>query len=46
VKDDARYDRLLAAGWRVIRLSSADLRDLGAVVTRIEAALAAGPAAG
>jgi hypothetical protein len=46
VKDDARYDRLLAAGWRVIRLSSADLRDLGAVVTRIEAALSAGPGAG
>lgn len=41
VKDDARYSRLIAAGWRVIRLSSADLRDLGAVVERIRAALGA-----
>jgi hypothetical protein len=38
-KDDARYDALLAAGWRVIRLSSVDLRDLDAVVVRIRAAL-------
>jgi hypothetical protein len=40
VKDDARYARLIAAGWRIIRLSAADLRDLDAVVTRIRAALA------
>lgn len=40
VKDDARYARLLAAGWRVIRLSSGDLRDLDAVVARIRSALA------
>jgi hypothetical protein len=40
VKDDARYARLLATGWRVIRLSSADLRDLDAVVARIKEALA------
>lgn len=39
VKDDARYDRLVAAGWRVLRLSSIDLRDLDAVVARIRAAL-------
>jgi hypothetical protein len=39
VKDDARYARLVAAGWRVIRLSSIDLRDLDAVVTRIRAVL-------
>jgi hypothetical protein len=39
VRDDRRYARLVAAGWRVIRLSSVDLRDLDAVVTRIEAAL-------
>ena len=39
-KDDARYARLLAAGWRVIRLSSIDLRDLDGVVERIRAALA------
>jgi hypothetical protein len=39
VKDDGRYARLIAAGWRVIRLSSADLRDLDAVVIRIRVAL-------
>jgi hypothetical protein len=39
VKDDERYRRLLAAGWRVIRLGAADLRDLDAVVARIRAAL-------
>jgi very-short-patch-repair endonuclease len=42
VKDDARYARLLAAGWRVIRLSASDLRALDTVVGRIRAALAAG----
>ena len=40
VKDDARYARLMSAGWRVIRLSSADLRHLEAVVDRIRTALA------
>jgi hypothetical protein len=39
VKDDARYAKLVAAGWRVIRLSSIDLRDLDVVVARIRAAL-------
>jgi hypothetical protein len=39
VKDDHRYDRLVASGWRVIRLSSADLRDLDVVMARIAAAL-------
>jgi hypothetical protein len=34
-KDDARYEQLVAAGWRVIRLSAADLRDMDAVVARI-----------
>jgi hypothetical protein len=34
-RDDRRYERLVAAGWRVIRLSAADLRDMGAVVARI-----------
>jgi very-short-patch-repair endonuclease len=34
-RDDRRYDRLIAAGWRVIRLSAPDLRDLDAVVARI-----------
>ena len=46
VKDDGRYERLIAAGWRVIRLSSADLRNLDGVVRRIRAELAEGPAAG
>jgi hypothetical protein len=39
LRDDARLDRLVAAGWRVIRLSAADLHDLDAVVARIRAAL-------
>jgi very-short-patch-repair endonuclease len=34
-RDDERYRRLTAAGWRVSRLSSAHLRDLAAVVARI-----------
>src|SRR4051812_2931258 len=37
--DDARYEALVAAGWRVIRLSSIDLRDLDGVVARVKAAL-------
>lgn len=45
-KDDARYARLVAAGWRVVRLSSADLRDLEGVVDRIRAALTEGAVAG
>lgn len=39
-RDDRRYARLVAAGWRVIRLSAADLRDMDAVVVRIRRALA------
>ena len=39
VKDDARYARLEAAGWTVIRLLAADLRDLDGVVAQIKAAL-------
>lgn len=46
VRDDARYERLRAAGWTVIRLSSADLRDLDAVVARVRAALIAISAGG
>jgi hypothetical protein len=38
-RDDQRYERLVAAGWRVIRLSAADLRDMAAVVERIARAL-------
>jgi hypothetical protein len=40
VRDDDRIARLQAAGWRVIRLSAADLRDLDGVVVRVRAALA------
>ena len=39
VRDDRRYERLTAAGWRVIRLSAADLRDMESVVRRIRDAL-------
>jgi very-short-patch-repair endonuclease len=39
VRDDARLARLDAAGWRVIRLSAADLRDLDSVVARVRMAL-------
>jgi hypothetical protein len=45
-RDDDRYRRLEAAGWRVIRLSAADLRDLEAVVRRIQKELSRIPAAG
>lgn len=44
VKDDARYAALMAAGWRVIRVLAADLRDMDALICRI--ALALEPAAG
>jgi hypothetical protein len=40
-RDDERYRRLAAAGWQVIRLSAADLRDMASVVSRIAEALAA-----
>jgi hypothetical protein len=40
VRDDRRYQALIVAGWRVIRLSAADLRDMDAVVVRIASALA------
>jgi very-short-patch-repair endonuclease len=40
-KDDLRYARLVVAGWRVIRLSAADLHDLDTAVATIAAALAA-----
>ncbi|MPQ97982.1 DUF559 domain-containing protein [Modestobacter sp. I12A-02628] len=40
-RDDERFDRLEAAGWLVIRVSAADLRDLDRVVRRVLAALAA-----
>ena len=40
VRDDARIAGLIAAGWRVIRLSAVDLRNLDAVVARVRAELA------
>jgi very-short-patch-repair endonuclease len=39
VRVDERYERLRAAGWTVIRLTAADLRDLDGVLARIRAAL-------
>ena len=45
-KDDVRLRSLVEAGWRVIRLSAADLRDMEGVVSRIAAALRPAPAAG
>jgi hypothetical protein len=38
--DDVRLRRLIAAGWRVIRLAAHDLRNMEEVVRRIEEALA------
>jgi very-short-patch-repair endonuclease len=40
VRDDERLDRLRAAGWVVIRISAADLRDLDAVVEKVRQVLA------
>ncbi|WP_457049034.1 endonuclease domain-containing protein [Geodermatophilus sp. SYSU D01045] len=42
-KDDERLERLRAAGWRVVRVSAADLRDSEALLVRIRAALATDP---
>jgi hypothetical protein len=39
VRDDARLRRLVAAGWRVIRLAAHDLRSMDDVVRRISEAL-------
>lgn len=41
VRDDARYARLTAAGWWVIRVSAQDLHDLDGVVRQVQRALAA-----
>ena len=46
MRDDERYARLVAAGWRVIRLGAADLRDLAGVVARIARALTTNDAVG
>nr|WP_239521121.1 DUF559 domain-containing protein [Blastococcus saxobsidens] len=40
-RDDARYERLLRAGWRVIRVAAHDLRDMDSLMARIGSALAA-----
>lgn len=45
-KDDVRLKALVVAGWRVIRLSAADLRNTDDVVGRIAMALRTEPAAG
>lgn len=42
-RDDGRLQRLVAAGWTVIRLSAADLRSMDDVVRRIGAALGVVP---
>jgi very-short-patch-repair endonuclease len=39
-RDDERIERLHAAGWLVIRISAADLRNLDAVVEKVRMALA------
>jgi hypothetical protein len=39
IRDDVRYAALRAAGWTVIRVSAADLRDFDALVGRVRAAL-------
>jgi hypothetical protein len=39
-RDDVRIQRLIAAGWRVIRLAAHDLRSMETVVARIAAELA------
>ena len=38
-RDDRRYERLIAAGWTVIRLAAHDLRNMPGVIGRIAAAL-------
>jgi very-short-patch-repair endonuclease len=38
-RDDVRLSWLVAAGWRILRLSAADLRDMDGIVRRIEAEL-------
>lgn len=40
-KDRARMNRLMAAGWRVLFVTAADMRDPEALLARIAAALAA-----
>jgi hypothetical protein len=40
-RDDERLERLRAAGWRVIRVSAGDMRDLDTLLERIRTALTA-----
>ena len=42
-KDDARYARLVAAGWTVIRIAAHDLRVMDVVVRRVAEALREAP---
>jgi hypothetical protein len=43
VRDDGRLQELATAGWRVIRVSAADLRDLDGLVERVRTALTKRP---
>lgn len=45
-RDDVRLERMVAAGWRVLRVAAHDLRDMGALVTRIAEALGSHPSGG
>lgn len=40
-RDDERLERLRAAGWRVVRVSAADMRDLEGLLARIRVAITA-----
>lgn len=39
VRDDERLRRLVAAGWRIIRISAVDLRDMNALVEKVRCAI-------
>jgi len=43
VEDNRRQNRILAAGYRLLRFTAADLRDPASVVAQVRAALAATP---
>jgi hypothetical protein len=45
VRDRQRLNRLVAAGWTVLHVTAADLRDADALIARVRALLA-GPLAG
>ncbi len=45
-RDDVRLERLVAAGWRVLRVAAHDLHDMEALVARIAEALRSGARGG